>query len=153
MAGGRFNPQGSFGALYLASDHATALREVGAVFEIPGKPPVVVPSNPQTVVTILGKLEGVLDLTDPAVQVALGTSVQELTGSWIYEQSIGDTPPTHRVGREAYNSGRIRALLNFSAKNVVGGTVVAVFPDRLVDGEPSHLQINDEHGNLTQRIP
>lgn len=84
IVGGRYNPPRShpdgFGALYLAETADIARREVKTLvdtalglYEVPGAPPRVEFS-------IEYQLNSVLDITNPNIQTALGTNLQELTG-------------------------------------------------------------------------
>lgn len=81
----RFNPVGRFVVHYLAADYPTALAEVSLTLGY---------SDPYTVVTVVGVLIDVLDLTDPAVGERLGTNLQELTGHWRLFAAEGREAPT-----------------------------------------------------------
>lgn len=119
-------------------------------------PGVTIPGPPWTLVTVAGSLERVLDLTDPAIQSRLGTSLSELTGDWRYSQDLylegkGPLPPTQRLGQVAYESGRVMGIRYHSAKNIGQGSCFAVFPERL--GSTSWLEVFDPHGLIRQRLP
>ena len=95
-------------------------------------------------------LLNVLDLTDPSVQRAVGTTRQELTGEWRATQDSGAEAPTQILGRICYESGRIDAIRYNSSKNPPDGKCVAVFADRLAG--PAYLEVFDPFGNLAQRL-
>jgi len=153
LNGARFTPRGSFGSLYLAENPVTALQEVVSIF-IPSKTaaPVTLKTSPWVVVTIEGVLTNVVDLTDSSVQKHLGTTVAELTGDWLYTQSIGGVPSTQLLGQAAYEAG-IVALKYTSAKAVGTGNSLVVFTDNLAANVANFLEVYDEHGNLGQRLP
>ena len=124
-AGARFTPIGSFDSIYLAHDPVTAFIEVSALILLPGGP-VPVRTAPWVVVSVDGILNNLLDLTDPATLAALGTTAQEMTGTW----AATPQPPTQLLGRLAYDSGRMAGIKYASAKHP-GGLNVVVFPDRI----------------------
>lgn len=153
MTGARFTPQGGFGCIYLASDAVTALREVSAVF---GEGTLLTP--PWTVFAVEGFLQRVLDLTDPAVQSRLGTSLAELTGDWVlsqelHQEGLGPLPPTQLLATVAYETETIVAIRYRSTKNIKTGVNVVVFADRLGPDRPSYLNVYDPSGLLRQRLP
>jgi hypothetical protein len=99
------------------------------------------------IISVDGMLNhNVLDLTDAATQAALGTTDQEMTGSWVSTTH----PPTQLLARLAYDSGRIVGIKYRSAKRP-GGLNLVVFPDRIASSG-SFLETYDPHGNLAQRI-
>jgi RES domain-containing protein len=149
--GARFTPKGGPPAVYLASDPQTALQEVGAVFAIPKGPPIALPAPPYTLCQVHVVLTEVLDTRDAATQKALRTSTQELTGDWRYTMGQRRSPPTHILGRAAHSSGCIAAIMAHSSKNVGGGLILAVFPDRL--SNPNLIEVIDPTGFLRQRFP
>jgi RES domain-containing protein len=146
LAGARFTPQGAFDSIYLAHDPITAFIEVSALVLLTGGP-VPVRSAPWVVVTVEGILNSLLDLTDHAILAALGTTEQEMTGTWVKSSR----PPTQWLGQLAYDSGRIAGIKYASAKHP-GGLNLVVFPDRIPVATGSFLQVYDPHGNLAQRI-
>ena len=91
-----------------------------------------------------------LDVTNPAVQQALGTTPVELTGHWRQARNRGQTPPTQQLGQAVYDSGLFQAIWYESAR-VPGTYCLAVFPDRLI--APSFLEVYDPAGNFQERIP
>ena len=108
--GGRYNPAGEFGALYLAKSEDACRAEVTRRIE---------PEATVSLGTLEVDLEAVCDLTDPAVCQALGVTHPELVGDdWSITQGIG------RALRDAGFEGLI-------APSAAGpyGTLV-VFKDR-----------------------
>jgi RES domain-containing protein len=146
LAGARFTPQGAFDSIYLAHDPITAFIEVSALVLLPGGP-VPVRSAPWVVVTVDGILNSLLDLTDPAILAALGTTEQETTGAWVKSSR----PSTQWLGQLAYDSGRIAGIKYASAKRP-GGLNLVAFPDRIPLAAGNFLEVYDPHGNLAQRI-
>jgi RES domain-containing protein len=147
IAGARFTPVGGFDSIYLAHDPITAFIEVSALILLPGGP-LPVRSAPWVVISVDGILNGLLDLTDPATLAALGTTTQEMTGTWATTPS----PPTQLVGQLAYDSDRIAGIKYASAKHP-GGINVVVFPDRIAAVPGNYLEVYDPHGHLAQRLP
>lgn len=156
--GARFTPKGSFGTVYLASDPITALKEVVAIFVTPFMPLGTLRTPPWAVFAVDGFVESVLDLTDQSVLDALGTTVSELTGDWRFSQALFETgagafPPTQLLGKLAYDSGPYQGLRYRSAKDPAAGVGLAVFPDRLVEGGASFVEVHDPNGLIAQRLP
>ena len=146
LAGARFTPPGGFDSIYLAHDPITAFIEVSALVLLPGGP-VPVRTAPWVVVSVDGILNNLLDLTDAATLTALGTTAQEMTGTW----AATPHPPTQLLGRLAFDSGRIAGIKYASAKRP-GGLNLVVFPDRISVSAGNVLEVYDPHGNLAQRI-
>jgi RES domain-containing protein len=150
--GARFTPRGGFGTIYLASDEQTALLEAESIFLSsrgsvhPGL------RQPQTLLPVTGFLPDFLDLTDPATQRELETSLSELTGHWRVIQDTGGTPPTQLLAQAAYDAGSIAGLYYVSAKNPVAGRGIAVFVDRLIPGRHL-LEVIDPNRVFNQRLP
>jgi len=88
--------------------------------------PVPVRTAPWVVVSVDGILNNLLDLTDAATLAALGTTAQEMTGTW----AATPLPPTQLLGQLAYDSGRIAGIRYASAKRP-GGLNLVVFSDRI----------------------
>jgi RES domain-containing protein len=145
--GARFTPIGRFDSIYLAHDPITAFIEVSALIFLPGGP-TPVRSGPWVVIGVDGILNGLLDLTDPATLADLGTTAQEMTGTW----ATIPHPPTQLLGKLAYDSGHIVGIRYASAKHP-GGINLVVFPDRVAVATGNYLEVYDPHGHLAQRIP
>jgi RES domain-containing protein len=94
-----------------------------------------------------GVLNNLLDLTEPAILAALGTTEQEMTGTWV----TAANPPTQVLAQAAYDSGRIGGIKYASAKHP-GGLNLVVFPDKISASAGNYLEVYDPHGNLAQRI-
>jgi RES domain-containing protein len=146
LAGARFTPPGSFDSIYLTLDPITAFIEVSALIMLPTGP-VPVRSAPWVIVSVDGQLDQVLDLTDPAILAALGTTEHEMTGSWVRIPH----PPTQTLAREAYDTGRIVGIKYRSAKHASGLNLV-VFPGRIPLSPKNYLEVYDPQGKLSQRI-
>jgi len=146
IAGARFTPTGSFDSIYIAHDPITAFIEASALILLPGGP-VPVRSAPWAVISVDGILNNLLDLTDPTTLTTLGTTAQEMTGTW----AATPHPPTQLLGRLAYDSGRIAGIRYASAKHPSGINVMA-FLDRVSVAAGNYLEVYDPHGNLSQRI-
>ena len=146
VEGARFTPRESFDSIYLAWDAVTAFAEVQALILLDtGRMQAVTP--PWVVMTVTGVVSGVLDLTNPRILEQLGTNEQELSGSW----EAGSEPPTQRLGRAAFASGRIVGIKYPSARDRSGDNLV-VFPARLPLTPTDYLEVFDPNGHLAQRI-
>ncbi len=146
IAGARFTPKGGFDSIYIAHDPITAFIEVSALILLPNGPvPVCTP--PWVIVTVDGIMNNLLDLTDATTLTALGTTAQEMTGTWVTTRHH----PTQLLGRMAFDSGRIAGIKYASAK-YPGGLNLVVFPGRIPVAAGSFLQVYDPHGNLAQRL-
>ena len=103
------------GTLYLGLNRESLLYEVHSQSQDVFLPFLMPPPTHDTVPFALN-LTRVLDLTDPVVQEALGTGIQELTGSWDYENTLYNrAAPTQILARVAALSG-IQALRFLSAR-------------------------------------
>jgi len=165
--GARFTPQmvtaGAQGpgapgidCLYLAEDELTPLLEIAGVLSAAGSP-VPLLFEPQVMMTVDGVLSDVLDLTDVSTQQALGTTHQELTGSWLVQQSSylagqGPPPPTQVLGQEAFGARRVVGLRYPSSKNPKGAGLV-VFTGRLRPNQHVLRVFNQRGGKLQQSLP
>ena len=160
--GARFTPRAdkatpSFGSIYLGLPETTPLLEVAGILKPPSSPTPLV-FEPQVLMTVDGVLTDILDLTDPGVQSALGTTLQELTGDWLTEQEDflagkARMPPTQVLGQAAFDVGGIVGLKYRSSKSVANGIGIVVYSDRLVTGR-HYLQVfNKASGRLQQRLP
>src|SRR5262245_17172724 len=147
----------SFEILYLAEDHQVALYEVGAIVGPPfptlGKPVFSNPWKAWTILNVRVTIQQVVDLTEVAAQVRLGTSAQELTGDWEgylkrtqHASVSGPTglAPTHALGQALFDLSDLEGFLAIAAplpdrKNLI------VFPEKLQPG--SRIVFDDGHGN------
>lgn len=122
--GGRFNPPGSFPALYLCETRACAVAELTRL----GARHVVGVDGllPRELYEYRLELSRTLDLTDEQIRDHIGVSVSELTGDdWRVCQAIGTE--VHAAGDQA--------LRTYSATGV--DNVLVIFPElvgsRLLD--------------------
>jgi hypothetical protein len=148
----------SFDSLYVAEDHMTSLKEVRSVFDNPHGPAFVVSTPPWVLLTVVGQVTDVVDLTDMAVQAELGTTSSELSGEWLWSQKeflLGRAPmpPTQLLGGLAYESRVIKGLRYRSAPNVNSGVALLLFPDRLTSGDWLEVYDNESPPVLAQRLP
>jgi RES domain-containing protein len=135
--------------LYLADSPVTALQEVEALVRTrAGLFPVKGP--PRLLLSVEVTLSAVLDLTQAEFQQALGTNLQELTGSWVAANDQEVIAPTQRLGRVCNELGMIEALRVPSARDPRAFNL-AVFPDRLANG--SSLHVFDDSGIIEARLP
>ena len=150
-------PDAAINGFYLATDEVTTIAEVAGVLRPPGSPVAIV-FKPLVLMSVLGVLTNLVDTTDPAVQAALGTNQQELTGNWAQAQAkylagAGPMPPTQVLGQAAFDAGGIAGLLYKSTKSSTNGKGILGFTDRLaVTGSYVELY-NEPSGKLQQRIP
>jgi RES domain-containing protein len=146
--GGRYNIAGAFEALYLADNPVTALHETQIVLHTEGRL-AGVKGPPRLLLSVECVLDHVLDLTNAAIQDALGTSLAELIAPWL--PFVGRTPaaPTQELGAAAYATGRISALRAPSAR-VREATNLVLFPDRLREGES--IAVFDDTGTFQARL-
>jgi RES domain-containing protein len=153
--GARFTPLGGPAGLYLADDQDVALAEVRDVaFDAAGKRLPLRRRDAVTLVTVLVRIGGVLDLTDPGVRRALGVTAADLAAEWktAMEDHLagrGPLPLTQQIGAAAHLTGRVRALRFRSARHR-RGTCLCVFPDRLSARDGDVVRTS---GTYPQRLP
>lgn len=117
-AGGRFNPAGEFGAVYVALDEGTALAELGRRIDRTGLPRKHF--RPRMMLQLRARLVSVLDLTDPEVRSQLGVTSKEISGAdWAHAQ---------RMARQAREQGY--TAIRFPSATGTGQNL-AIFLDRL----------------------
>ncbi len=147
---GRFHVQGVAPALYFAESPLTALLEVEALFGTSADF-VVNRRHPLVLVNVeLVIPRAVLDLTSVENLALFETSMQELTGSWYYDAA----PATQRMGRIAYENGRIVAIRYPSAKwrgQLIQPNMV-VFRDRLAEMPGCKMVVYDPDGDLPKTV-
>jgi RES domain-containing protein len=107
--GGRYNPKGAFGALYLSCARDTCLAEVAYYFKRSGNslndlPPEKI-TGLKTELTVEVQLSHVLDLTDPAIQELLGIHEDQLKAEWDELQAAGEEVFTQLIGSLAREAG------------------------------------------------
>ena len=145
--GARYTPRGGAPSIYLACDMDTAMREYT---QIPTPTPLEPVSPTGALVTYSAKvlLERVLDLSQKRVRKQLDTNLAELAEPWRYRKDRRK-PPTHRLGAEATDSGRVQAIIFRSTKGA--GNCIVIFTGALVP--PSFIEVNDPAGKLIERFP
>jgi RES domain-containing protein len=131
-----------FPTLYLAEDALVAMFEAQALFGSPTTPGgyVSAPVGAWTVLTVIVRLDAVVDLSDVASQAVLDAGVQELTGDW---RGFGlrspvtavtaptGTAPTQSLGEAIHRDPRgLEGLITVSAKVPYHRNLI-VFPDQL----------------------
>lgn len=136
--GGRFNARGT-PALYLALDPKTAWME--AQQGMPFK------AQPLTLVGYRVRCERVVDLTDSAVQAALGISHQTLACPWEDLASRGPEPPTWEMAGRLIADGLHGALAPSFAPGTGPGERTLILW-RWSDTPPCGVQVIDDFSRL-----
>jgi RES domain-containing protein len=131
--GGRYNPKGEFGALYLSCDEAACLAELSYYTSRAGIELADLLPGVKTKVEISVKLTKVLDLTNPEVQKLLGVNEAELKAEWEELQAEGREAITQSIGRLAREAG-FEALLVPSARISSGINLVVLDVNHLLPG-------------------
>lgn len=136
--GGRFNPRG-MPALYTALDPKTAWME--AQQGMPFK------AQPLTLVAYRVDCERIVDLTDPAVQAALGIGEEVLASPWEDLASRGLTPPTWDMAKALTHGGYHGGLVpSFAPGTGEGDRNLVLW--RWSDAAPCHVTVIDDFGRL-----
>ncbi|MBC7528166.1 MAG: RES family NAD+ phosphorylase [Chthonomonadaceae bacterium] len=150
--GARYTPRNGMPSLYLAEDTDTALAEVNQIFAALRRLqlPTSVSIPPCVLFSVNVSLRQILDLSDPQIRATLQTDVSELVAPWREAQSSPTLPATQRLGREAFDSGRIQALRYPSAQEPDCYCYV-IFTDCL--GETDFVEVYDPDGNLKECLP
>jgi len=129
LNGGRWNPAGVCGAIYLAQPRATCLREFDRLAEATGLDPLMLLRSPRTLHTIEVRDLPVLDLRDP----------ERLSYARLSLNDIGDDDWTacQSAGHAAYFLG----MSGVVAASATGqGVVIAAFEPRVA---PEQLTVID----------
>jgi hypothetical protein len=113
--------------LYLAEDPIVALREVEAIYG--GTRLVPNPIDAWCLFPHECALTAVVDLTDPANQALIGSTLQELTGRWGPPYYPRGTAPTQQLGEAVFQLPDVQGILFPSAR--AGGINLAVFPEKV----------------------
>lgn len=130
-AGGRFNPSGEFGAVYVALEKDTALAELERRIERTGLPRVAF--RPRLMLHLTARLTDLLDLTDPELREQFDVSAEDLIAS--------DWTRAQEVGREARRQGY--TAIRFPSATDRGDNL-AIFLDKLGPEERLQLQQVEE---------
>jgi len=129
--GARWNPPGTFAAVYGSLDAATAVAEALAYYRRFGIPEA--DAMPRVLVAIETHLALALDLTSGAVRSRLSLSKRRMrTEDWLLRQAAGQEAVTQAAARAAFEEG-LEALIVPSAP-VPRGVNVVVFPANLRAG-------------------
>jgi hypothetical protein len=144
----RFNPgdllvsSSQFDCLYLADDPTVAQFEAGAQlgkYGIGRHAPHPTKSFASLTVRVI--LQDVIDISEPAAQNSLSTTVQELTGDWFgYQARSGATAvplptgfaPTQELGYHLFQTG-VEGFRATSAQ-VAWSKTLTIFPDNMRKG-------------------
>jgi len=148
VSDGRYHRAGKAPALYFAKSPIVALAEVGSLAAVGGKY-MMAPRAPQIITCVHVEIPiGILDLTDPSNHGALGTSMQELTGSWLLDVD----PPTIRLGQVTYSLGipAIKFPSKFGEKDIEPNLVV--FIDHLQEHSGAKLDPHDPESDLPKTV-
>lgn len=127
QVGGRFNPPGEFGALYLSLRPATARAELNRRAARTGV--ALEDLLPRVLLTVNVELGRVLDLRDPEERARWGLDEEGVSGD--------DHGPCREIGRAARREGYEAILYPSAARRE--GTNLVVFLDRLHSG--SEVQV------------
>jgi RES domain-containing protein len=125
---GRYHVKGEFGAIYVACEEATALRELDHRAEKAGVPRAAL--LPRLMLTLHLRVQSLLDLTDDETRTQWGTTLEEITRS-------NDYTRCHEIARLARQAGY--EAIRFPAFGG-GGENYAVFYDRLRPGSELVVQ-------------
>lgn len=128
-AGGRFNPAGEFGALYLSREKGTAIAELKRRAARTGIDREEL--LPRVLLVVEAELQKVLDLTNPEIRSSWGLTAADLGSD--------DHRPCREVAHAAREAG-YEAILFPSAADESGRNL-AVFSDRLRPG--SSLDVSE----------
>jgi hypothetical protein len=153
-----------FASLYVSDSLIVAMFEAQALFGSPTTPggAISAPAGAWVTVTVRVQLTAVVDLSDPASQVLLDVSVEELTGDWRgYRQRSAatnvsnptGTAPTQALGEAIYQDpSDLEGLLTVSAKVPYNRNLVA-FPGHFRSSSFVEYEWTDSGGvNRAYRI-
>lgn len=145
---GRFHHRDDeLGVLYLGLNREALLHEVTSRAQEIFLPHLLPPPT-HAVAPFLVQLGRVLDTTDPHVQDVLGTSAQELSGSWTHENHVyGRVAPTQLLARAAFLEG-VEAI-RFLSGRTPSLVNLAVFVRHVA----VPLRATLPEGGVPQRVP
>ena len=155
-SGARFTSIGGPPSIYFAEDKETAWAEVHQPYLAVQRSNRNAAIEPPTVLYYARvKLDRVLDVTDAAVQAALGTNIGELAAPYLLFQAMKQLAPTQILGEAVSRTGCAQAIRYLS---VAGTTYLSpakycyVIFCGLVQ-PPNFVEIIDPSGALAKRIP
>lgn len=125
--GGRFNPSGEFGAVYLSLERETVIAEL--VRRATRTAVALDELLPRILLVVRVDLHRVLDLTDPATRTEWALTTDDLNSD--------DYRPCQEVGRAARRAGYEAILFPSAARDQ--GRNLAVVSDRLRPGSRLEL--------------
>ena len=96
------------------------------------------------------KLKRVLDLTDQSVIKALGTTFDELDGSWKEQIKNKKPVPTHILARTAYRTNRFEGV-KFKSHEQSGVANLLIWTDNIKS--PSYIEVVDDTKTIWARLP
>jgi len=151
MSGARFTPKGGMATLYLAENAETAYAEALQISRhlARARPDVQITPKPIVLLSMRVRIGALLDVTEDAVQARLGTTRSELLAAWRRRAFAGQEVPTWRMGQAIWNDGRF-AGLRYESSQRRGSFCLALFPDRLSDGD--FIEVHDPAHNINQTI-
>lgn len=140
--GGRYNPKGTFEALYLGDNADTVARETRMIIKDAAGNTVYVAHSPKIIMTINYELQRVTTLDDATIRKKLGITRKVLLEEWRDIVDAGSVPITHVLGAAAITVG-IEGLYVPSAPNRPQTNLV-IFPANLRIG--SFVEIHHPNG-------
>lgn len=125
-AGGRWGPEGAYSVLYLGRPTDSVIVEAyrHLVETVDGMQPQMV--GPRRLVTCEVEITSVLDLRESASREAVGLTIGDLCSE------VGDYEACHRISEVGHKLG-LHGIIAPAAGGL--GETLAVFEDRLVEGE------------------
>jgi RES domain-containing protein len=147
--GARYTPVGGPPCLYVSAKPLTTLCEVAGIASSLLEAGAVLP-YPLTLYSVKVKLKYVLDLADPEVCKALGTTLQELDGSWEQQLKNSVPVPTHILASAAHASGRFQGIKFVSHEDP---TTINLMIWTETIRYPCYVEVQDSTGQMADRIP
>lgn len=136
ITGGRWNPPGSFAALYLGTSKESVIAEFHRLAARQRLDPT--DFLPRTLYRYGIELTDVLDLTDPVNQDAIGYGLEDISGD--------DLTTPRNIGEAAFACGREAV----SAPSATGhGQILVVYLERLSPGS----YVREEESEMWEQVP
>lgn len=157
LKGARFTPCCGPAGLYLASDPATPMAEVRAVFFHDGKVIGTREHDPIVTICVRAHVRRVLDLAEPRTCEALDLSREDVTAEWedehmAYEKGLGPMPRTQVLAIIAHDTAVVGGIRYPSARTDFGVNLL-IFPDRLDKSLGDIVEVVDTTGAYSQTLP
>jgi len=148
--GARYTPKGGPPCLYVSAEPVTTLSEAAGIASALVLAGIAIP-QPTTAFSVKVDLHrGVLDLTDAATLVQLGTDLTELDGPWEQQVLNGDPVPTQILAIAAYATNRFQGIRFYSHEDP--GKLNLVIWTEAVNA-PSAVAVIDSSDTVSERIP